>query len=320
MPKQRHQDTSCYQSTDPVECGAGQTLAQPTPTSDYECVPCEEGTYNALATGGSCIAYSSIICDAGYRFLEGTTMEDRQCVECNPGSFIAEVDHKIPVCTNWKTCNAGFFFQMGTASTDGNCVACPGGTYLDENTHNIQQCKLRQPCPQGTVLVGGTSTTEGTCETSGTTTEVPITSGHTDPPDISSSSSDSKGSDLTPLWLVLVLLIALMVILLVLWRRRKNKAAKGADEYMNPTFAVNPTSTSTGGVPAQALSNPTYEEMIPEAIQPQDEPRHLTNPTYGTVPPGISHEPLTSFETNQVMQRRLSSETSDNGIAVTSNV
>jgi len=141
---------------------------------DYACVPCRNGTYNALegqegltavcelceagkyaSIGGSscvdCLAHSSSVpgsmsalwckCNAGYSGEDGGT-----CVACAPGSYKDVLGNSPCV-----SCPVGKHLQSIAAASQSECTDCPANYYPGDNR------SMCVSCPKHTYSTAGSS-------------------------------------------------------------------------------------------------------------------------------------------------------------------
>ena len=116
-----------------TRCGKGEfTSVAPTKSSNAECSPCLDETYNDRVQVFLVECKPQTQCKPG-TFLEGASAEAAGvCTSCATGTFMDDVDHRVPECKPQGWCGAG-----KATSDDGagnlvamrKCSACPDDTY-----------------------------------------------------------------------------------------------------------------------------------------------------------------------------------------------
>jgi hypothetical protein len=172
-------DESCEPLT---ECGAGTRVStQPTPTSDRECSPCGDGTFNRTLNASSCTAWSE--CGAGEsESVPPSATSDRVCSTCGAGKYEASGECKVLTtcgadqyestaptaksdrsCRDLSTCEPGSKQTAApTDTSDRQCAACASGTFSNEVNATI--CETWTVCGTNQKeSKAGTPTTDVVC-------------------------------------------------------------------------------------------------------------------------------------------------------------
>ena len=172
-------EASCHQLT---VCVAGEyEKSSPTPTTDRECIPCEDGTFSGSVNATSCMRWAQ--CKSGEsESVPPSPTSDRVCSTCGAGKYEASGQClTLSICsaqqyeltpataTSDRKCSAVTSCQPGssqtaaaTATTDRQCAACGSGSFSTQS--NAAFCKPWTVCTVSqTQSMAGSTTSDVMC-------------------------------------------------------------------------------------------------------------------------------------------------------------